>query len=38
MWVLNFKLKKKTNAICIGGFISTSHDVFFTHLEATKIQ
>ena len=27
---------KKTNAICIGGSVSTSHDVFFTHLEAIE--
>ena len=26
--------KKQTNAICIGGSVSTSHDVFFTLLEA----
>ena len=25
---------KQTNAICIGGSVSTSHDAFFTHLEA----
>ena len=24
--------KKQTNAICIGGSVSTSHDVFFTDL------
>ena len=28
--------KKRTNAICIGGSVSTSHDVFFTHLEAIE--
>ena len=28
------RLKKQTYAICIGGSVSTSHDAFFTHLEA----
>ena len=28
--------KKQTNAICIGGSVSTNHDVFFTHLEAIE--
>ena len=32
-WILE---KKQTNAICIGGSVSTSHDVFFTHLEAIE--
>ena len=30
-WTLE---KKQTNAVCIGGSVSTSHDVFFTYLEA----
>ena len=28
--------KKQTNAICTGGFVSTSHGVFFTHLGAIE--
>jgi len=28
--------KKQANTICIGGSVSTSHDVFFTHLEAIE--
>ena len=30
---LDFLKNKLTNAICIGGFVSTNHDAFFTHLE-----
>ena len=28
--------KKQTNEICLGGSVSTNHDVFFTHLEAIE--
>ena len=28
--------RKKNNAICLSGSVSTIHDVFFTHLEAIE--